>query len=266
MLNALNEFQTLAAQLGTATLVIPAITAIGVGIVVWLAGMKVTRTISPILGFALGAAVASSIPGEINNTPPVISAAIIGAIIAAIFHRSVMAAVGLVVFSTIVLISLDSIVYHDKGIRLHYEQLSDTQQVNPPAAQSFEQIKVDLQNIADGFILLTKKLLEEVWPMCIFAPLLLIVLAGFYPRFFAAMSAGSLGTAAILFGIMLLLLYGGKAPLTWMYKNGELLLAAFLILVAAGTVSQMLLTRPQKLKILEEETPKPARSHGWGMK
>jgi hypothetical protein len=62
------------------------------------------------------------------------------------------------------------------------------------------------------------------------------------------------------------LLLGGKAPLTWMYKNGELFLAAFLVIVAAGTVSQMRLTRPQKLKILEEKQPpqkdrKPAQGN-----
>jgi hypothetical protein len=265
MLTALNEFQSLAARLNPATLVLPAITAIGIGIAVWLAGVRVSRFISPVLGFALGAVVASAIPGDLN-APPVISAAIIGAVIAAVVHRPVMVAVGLVAFSTIAMISLDSVAYHDQPIRLHYEQMPDTGRVTIPIAKSLEQIKVDLRDITDGFIILSKRLLEETWPMGILAPLLLIVLAGFYPRFFAAMSSSSLGAAAIFFGLMCLLLLGGKAPLTWMYKNGELFLAAFLVIVAAGTVSQMRLTRSQKLKILEEKQPsqkdrKPAQGN-----
>jgi hypothetical protein len=255
MLSALNEFQYLAARLSATTLVVPALTAIGIGVVVWLAGIRISRIISPVLGFALGAAVCSSIPGELN-APPVISAAIIGAIIGAVIHRPVMVAVGLLAFSTIVLISLDSTLYHEQSVRLHYERLADIQRAQVPATKSFEQIKADLRSITDGFIVLSKKTLEETWPLSILAPLLLMVLAIFYRRFFAAMSSSSLGAAAIFLGVIFLLLFGGKAPLTWMYQNGELFFMGFLAIVAAGTVSQMRLTRPQKLKILEEERPK----------
>jgi hypothetical protein len=251
MLSALNEFQSLATRLSPATLVIPGITAIGVGIVVWLGGIKVSRIISPVLGFALGAVVASRIPGEFN-APPVISAAIIGAIIAAIVHRPVMVAIGLVAFSSIMLVSLDSIAYHDQGVRMHHERLSDTHYTTTQTAQSWGQIKVDLRDIRDGFIMLSQKLLQETWPMSILSPLLLMVLAIFYRGFFVAMSSSSLGTTAILSGLMFLLLYGGNTPLTWMYQNGELFLAGFLVLVAMGTVFQMYLSRRQKLKLLEQ--------------
>ena len=102
------------------------------------------------------------------------------------------------------------------------------------------------------------------WPF--FAVILVAVsLVGmFFRRLMVAIGCSSAGTGLIFVGMISLLLFKGSSPLTYMYGRISFFFAVFAGMVVAGAVSQMILCRPPKLKILKEHEEIEKKKHNPG--
>jgi hypothetical protein len=252
MLDVITEFQIAAFRFDATVLALPGIAGVVVGTVVWLAGVRVTRIIALIIGAFAGATLAGYFSVS-HDVKVIFSAAIVGAIVAMLIHKPVVAVAGTVAFLSILLMFFVNIYFGDKGTITYHERLPAATETKLATTESVRQAKIHLTNIADRFISLSQKLLQRTKLIGAITLLIVLLLAVFWWRLFMAISFSSLGATTILAGITCLLLYNGSAWLTYMYQQFNYFFVLFLAMVAAGTASQLVLCRPQKLKIVEQE-------------
>ncbi|MGB8286002.1 MAG: hypothetical protein WCE22_04805 [Candidatus Aquirickettsiella gammari] len=250
MFEALNEFQNAAQTFNPMTLVIPGVLCVILGIVIWLAGTKFTRILAIIFGFA-GGAVGAFYLFPRHQAPATITAAVIGGLVVMVVHRFITAIAGIAILVIVGLAFFVGSYFNDRAAGVHSpEPAKVTVKLTP--LQTAEQIKVRASNAADVLFVLVKRLPLMGWPAVAIAVVVLALLGIFLGRLIVAVGCSSLGTSMIFAGMVSLLLYKGSMPLTYIYMQSSRFCAIFFGMAVVGTISQMILCRPSKLKIVKE--------------
>jgi hypothetical protein len=249
MLDVLNKFQNAALSFNPMMLVVPGMLCVVLGIIIWLAGTKFTRIIAMAVGF-IGGVMSAFYLISVHQTSAAILGAVIGALLAFFIHRFIAIIVGVAVFAIVGLIVLSSH-FDNKVTGSHYPN-ADAVPIKLSPTQTAEQIKSHLTTVTDQFFHLAKKLPLKAWPTFAVAVAALMVVGIFVRRLLVAFACSSLGTVLIFAGMFCLLLYKGSAPLTRVYERISFFSAVFASMVVAGMISQLILCRPLKLKILRD--------------
>jgi len=222
MLEIFQNIEQTAAKLSPIALIAPGLLCVIVGLFVWLGGLGFRKLLVAIVG-AVGGAICGFLFAGPNTMPVAISAGI-GVIIAIIFEKLFITAMtaGLTaVFGFAVLAWLS---------------------------------KADFAN---GFKQACLQMPLYTW--AIIAALAVIILAaGFYFwRLTSALCCAALGTMLVFAGMILLLLYKGAAPISYIRIRPAYFGGLFLAMMAFGTVEQLLLCpRPHKKTITKKQTSK----------
>jgi hypothetical protein len=250
VLDVLNRFQNAALSFNPTMLVGPGLLCAVLGIIIWLAGTKFTRIIAMAVGF-IGGAMGASYLISGHQVYAAILGAVIGALVAFFIHRFIAIIAGVAVFVIVGLVFVLSSHFGDKVTGAHYPN-SDSVPSKLSPVQTAEQIKSYLASVTDQLFRLAKKLPLKAWPTFAAAAAALVVLGIFVRRLLIAFACSSLGTAMIFSGMFCLLLYKGSAPLTRVYERISFFSAVFAGMVVAGMITQLILCRPLKLKILKD--------------
>ncbi|MDO8304021.1 MAG: hypothetical protein Q7T18_12360 [Sedimentisphaerales bacterium] len=251
MFDVLNKFQNAALAFDPMMLVVPGVLCVLLGIVIWLAGTRFISIIAVVIGFIGGAMGAFYLVTD-HQISAAILGAVIGALAAIFIHRFVVISAGIFIFTIVGLIIIVSGQFSDKVNGGNYRDAGGVPMKLAPV-QTAEQIKSHLATVADKLLSLSKYLPLRTWLAFVAAMAALLVLGMFISsRLFTAFSCSSIGTAIIFAGMIGLMLYKGSAPLTYMYERISFFFAVFVGMVVVGTVSQMIVCRPLKLKILRD--------------
>jgi len=250
MFEALNEFQNAAMMFDPMTLVIPGVLCVILGIIIWLVGTKFTWILAIVFGFAGGATGAYYLFPH-HQAPAAITGAVIGGLVAMVVHRFITVIAGMAVLVIVGFTFFISSHFNDKAAGVHYPEPTKVSAKLTPV-QTAEQIKARSLNAADTLLILAEKMPLMGWPAVAIAAVVLAVLGMLLGRLMVAVGCSGLGTTMIFAGMIGLLLYKGSAPLTYIYSRSSFFCAVFFGMVAAGAVTQMILCRPPKLKILKD--------------
>jgi hypothetical protein len=252
MLDVLNEFQNAALAFNTVTLVVPSVLGVLLGIVLWLGGAKFTRIIASAAGLIGGATGAFYLFPEHQNTAA-ISGAVAGALVAIPIHKFFAIIAGLAILVIAITTMLVGIHFSDKLSDASYKYRPGGISAKMTQEETLQQVKLRLANVSRRLYGLAARLPLNTWSVFGAAVGAAALAALFFRRFAVALACSSVGTGLIFAGMFGLLMYKGAGPLTHTYERITFFFAVFAVMVAAGAVSQMILCRPPKLKMLKEE-------------
>jgi hypothetical protein len=250
MHDILNDFQNAALAFNPITLAVPGLLCTLLGIIIWLSGTRFTRIVAIVAGF-IGGGIGGFYLFPAHQTAGAISGAVIGALIAMAIHKFTVVIAGLAVFAVTVLAFL---------VGTHFSEKVASGQPNFGAVpvklnqvQTLEQIKLRLQNVTDKLYSLSVRLPFNTWPAFGAGIVLVAVAAMLSGRLIVAFATSSLGVGLIFAGMLNLLLFKGSSPLTYVYDRISFFFPVFAAMAAAGTIVQMILCRPPKLKMVKDE-------------
>jgi hypothetical protein len=261
MFDSLNKFQETARAFDPMMLVVTGVVLVAVGIVVWLAGTRFTRIIAAVLGF-IGGGIGGFYLFPTSSKAAAIAGAVIGALVAMVISRFILAVAGLAIFAMAGLFFAVGVHFSETAAGAGYESVAAPAKLS--AVQTMVRAGSHAEKIAETMFSLAKRLPILTWPF--FAAVLVAVsLVGmFFRRLMVAIGCSSAGTGMIFAGMISLLLFKGSSPLTYMYGRILFFFAVFAGMVVAGAVSQMILCRPPKLKILKEHEEIEKKKHNRG--
>jgi len=253
MLEILQNFEQVATRFAPLTLIVPGLAAIIVGLFIWLGGLGLRRLL-----IVLAGAITGGICGFFLSSRNIITvtvAAGLAALIAIIFER---------LFITILLTAL-AVAFGFAILLGPYIQEAEPAKPSKIANQgSTVTISQSVEIVKAYAIDFTGRIKQAcsqmpVYNWAIIAILAVIVtVAGFWLwRLASALCCAALGALLIFVGMILLLLYKGSAPITKLADRAPFYAAIFIVMIAFGTVEQLLLCRRKEKKVKRKKRISP---------
>jgi len=248
-------------------LISPGLAAVLLGLFIWLGGMGFRKILVAILGVISGAVCGFFIMA--NGVLLAMILAVIFAVIAVIFNK---------LFTTILAAVLAALlcftVLARPYIRAEKEaaSISRNEKQNKAEFSVQQSIKVAKECMAD-FTDVTKQILLSMpkrnW--AIMAGVAAVVfIAGFFQwRLTSTFCCSALGVMLIFTGMILLLLYKGAAPVSWILGNQLFYLSVFAAMTVFGMTEQFLLCpgikrKPKRKKEADDNQKQPEEMpQGW---
>jgi hypothetical protein len=239
MIEILKSFEQEAGRFDPAVLVMPGLALVVLGLVVWLAGMCLRRMVLALVGVAVGA-----IAGWLFNGPnPVLVgvAAGCGAVFSALVPR---------LSTALVLAAFGVAVAFVVTTQTHFAQGTVTPFVRPDAGRGQEKLSIQdslgaVRVLAANVIGCVKSIARDVepvsWAIIGAIGVGLLVLGLLLVRLAGALVFSTLGTAVIFAGLIVLLIFKGSAPITFVQKQATFYGLVLLGMAAFGTLEQLVL-------------------------
>ena len=240
MLEIAQNFEQTAASFSPIVLIAPGLTAVIVGLFVWLGGLGLRKLLVVVVGAVGGGIFGFFVIGR-NVMSAMISVGV-GAVIAIIFKR---------IFITILAAALAAAI----GIAvLAGPYVGNAEGANPinrdkilakgPAITIHESIHI----LKVHTVFFTNEIKQACLQMpaynwIIIAALVTIFIMGglFLWRLTTALCCATLGTLLVFAGMILLLLYKGAEPISSISRRTLFYAAVFIVMIAFGTIEQLLL-------------------------
>jgi hypothetical protein len=242
MLKALYNFEYSALNMAPPVLVLTGLVLVGIGLCVWLGGLRWSRVVGGFIG-AIGAGLCGVVFVKNQQVFAGSIAALVGASLGSVMHKTVMVLAGAVV---VVLIGL--IVFSTPFLPDESNWQTGSEQVNSLTAsegtlsgqESVNLLKEQLTLLFIGM----KNCISQVKPMGFIAA----IVAGFVvigcgiaaSRFVVSAISATLGTVLIFAGMIFLLLYKGAEPMTQIYSAIGFYGAVMLVMICFGTAVGLL--------------------------
>jgi len=252
MFEIARQLEQIAVWFKPIVLIGPGLTAVLVGLFVWLGGLGFRRALVAIMG-AVSGGICGFFISDRNIVPATVLAGI-AAVIAIVFERifiiilaGVLAAVlGFAVLARPYIGSGDSLKHYPE-----HEMENITVTLSTP--QTVETAKRYIAN----FVTEIKRIFSQmpVYNQAIIAALAVVfIAAGFFQRrLTSAFCCAALGAMLIFAGMILLLLYKGAAPISRICQNQLFYQGIFGVMTAFGTAEQLLLCRRIKGKLTRKK-------------
>jgi hypothetical protein len=239
----LKSFEQVAGRFGPWVLLTPGLAAVVLGLVAWLAGVRLQRIVLAVFGAAVGALVSFLVGGP--NPPVVVVAAGGGAALGALLPR-VFLAVLLAVFGVAIAFTVLA------GTHLQEQQgtlcgAQDTGKVETyTVGQSLDVVRAYSIDVADCTKAAARKLVPVNWAILAAVASGLLVLGLLFIRPAGALTCSLLGTALVFTGLILLLIFKGTEPIGRVQQQGAYYGLVLVGMAAFGTLEQLVLCRPAK--------------------
>jgi len=252
MLDILKDIEQMAARLRPIVLVGPGLTAVVVGLFIWLGGLRFVRVLVAVLG-AVGAGLCGffifgrnivAIAGLV--VVPVLIAIMPQRIFITIFAAGLAAVLAFVVLSVL----CQDIIEMPEWTATKYSETSNQNII-------FSISRADLSaRIKQAFLRM------PVFGYSVIAVLVLISMAGgFYLwRFTSALYCAVLGTILIFAGMILLLMYKGSVPVSDICNRPLFYAGVFVAMTAFSTGEQLLLCPHPKSKAIRKKEAKKGKA------
>jgi len=242
MLEIAQNFEQMSGRLSPIVLITPGLTAVIVGLIVWLAGLRFRRIIVAVLGAFIG-----SVCGLFAIGRNVVAAAVLAAVaalIAATLHRIFIAILAACLAAALGF-SVGYLVKPYVGIS---EETIPTNESRLPVQgtalsvdESVRLMKGYLIDVGDKIRQVCSEMPLYNW--AIIVVLLVIFVTGefYFWRLTTALYCATLGTLFVFAGMILLLLYKGAEPISGIRRGTLLYLGVFGVMIVFGTIEQLLL-------------------------
>ena len=231
------NFERIAYQFDPAVLVWPGLMMVGAGIVLWLAGLRMSRVCAVVLGSIAGGLIGYSVFPQ-SRIEGSLFGATIAAVGAFIFDKFIIVLLGSVIVGAILLTVMCS-GYLDKiDVRAFP---SASQETKLDERQSFSQMAAIVDFCWSGISTVLTSVNKLFMLPAAAVVLILWFLGIFLARFVVAFACSTVGAALIFAGMTWLLLYKGSGPLSFMYQRLWFFMCIFAVMAAGGTVVQLLL-------------------------
>jgi hypothetical protein len=242
MLRTLQNLEEVSLQMTPVVVVLPGLVLLGIGLCLWLGGLRWNRVVAGIIG-AMSGALCGVLFGKGHQVFASSVMTLVGASLGSVFRKTVVilvggvvtTAIGLVVFSLPFLSDESNWQAQEGGINIpggSEERLSAGDSVGV------------LKSQVVGFFTGVRNCVSQVKPLgfvtSIIAGLVIIGCGLFAPRFIVAAISAMLGTGIIFAGMNFLLLYKGAEPMTRIYHAGTFYKLVVLVMIAFGTAVGLL--------------------------
>lgn len=247
MLEIAQHLEQMAVWFKPIVLIGPGLTAVLLGLFVWLGGLGFRRALVAIVGAVSGGICGFFISGR-NMVPATVSAGV-AAVIAIMFEKIFITILAGVLAAALGFAVLASPYIENAG---GATPIGRDEIRNRGGAFSMQQTVEIAKAYITDFIAEIKQICSQmpVYGLAIIAALAVIfIAAGFFQwRFTSAFCCAALGVMLIFAGMILLLLYKGAAPISRICRNQSLYLGVFAAMTVFGTTEQLLLCQRIKGK------------------
>ena len=269
MLEIAQNFEQMAMRFDPIVLIGPGLAAVLFGLFVWLGGLGFRGILVAVVGAISGGICGFFITGR--NVIFTGAVAVICAFIAVLFERffiTILAAGLAAVFGFAVLAAP----YIGGPAAVTPVKWDETQnQVGSlSAAQSIETMKVYIADFSAQTKNAYLQMPARSWAIIAALALVLIVAGFFLWRLTSALCCAVVGTVLVFAGMVLLLLYKGAMPISYIGRKPLFCAAVFAAMIAFGTAEQLLLCRRtktkgwmRKKKVSESGQGPDGRLQGW---
>jgi len=259
MLEILQNFEQTAASFRPIVLIGPGVAAVLVGLFVWLGGLGLRRLLVAVVGAVGGGICGFFIIGR--NTMSAMISAGVAAVIAIIFEKffiTILAAALAVVLGLAILAG-PYIENPQEPIQNYYPFNQEKISYRGPYISVYESIHIVKAYIVDFSDRIKQACLQmPVYNWIIIAALAAIFITGGFLlwRLTSALCCATLGTLLVFGGMILLLLYKGAAPISSISRRTLFYAAVFIVMIAFGTIEQLLLCPWLKSKAIRRKEAK----------
>ena len=242
MLVALQNLEQVSLHLAAPVLVLTGLALVGVGLCVWLGGLRWNRVVAGFIG-ATGGALCGVLFVKEHQIFAGSILTLVGASLGSVFKKTLMVlaggavttAIGLIVFSV-------PVIANESNWQAENNEVSNS--IDSEGVLSVGESVGVLKSQAVCLFTGLRDCVAQVRPLgfitSIFAGIIVVGCGVFLPRFVVAVTSATLGTGMIFAGMIFLLLYKGAEPMTRIYSAGFFYNLVILVMVAFGTAVGLL--------------------------
>ena len=247
MLEIIQNFEQMAARLNPIVLIAPGLTAVIVGLFVWLGGLGFRRLLVAVAGTVTGGICGFFIIGRNILTAIVLAA--LTAVIAIIFQRLFIALLTAALAALLALVVLAGLLTENpQSLLPENRSIISPQTPALDLHESIELAKTYLVELSDEFKQYCSQMPPYSWVIIPVSAAIFIVVGFYLWRLASSLCCAALGTTLIFAGMVLLLWYKGAAPVDAICRKPAYYGAVFGAMTAFGTVEQLLLCKRAKRK------------------
>jgi len=256
MFEILQNFEQSAGRLSPIVLIGPGLAAVLIGLFVWLGGLGLRRVLAIVLGAIIGWICGFFFVGR--NVMAAAVSALAGALVGTVLYKVIIT-----IITVLLAAALGFAVVHLVGTDFGVSQETNTEY------QSRKPVEGPALSVGESAQLMKAHMIDfgdEIKQACSKMPLYnWAIVAGFYlQRLTSALSCAALGTLLIFAGMILLLFYKGSVPIGIIYNKPLFYAAVFGVMVAFGTIVQLLLGPRLESRRKKAGQEEPARrKHRW---
>ncbi|MHC4461114.1 MAG: hypothetical protein ACYS30_06725 [Planctomycetota bacterium] len=263
MLEIAQNFEQMSVRLSPIVLIVPGLTAVIVGLFVWLAGLRFRRVIVAVLGAFSGSICGLFIIGR--NVMAAAALAVVAALIAATLHR---------VFIAILAACLAAALGFAVGylVKPYVGISEETIPTNPsrlpvrgPALsvdESVHLMKGYLIDVGDKIRQACSQMPLYNWAIIVVLVVIFISGEFYFWRLTTALYCATLGTLLVFTGMILLLLYKGAEPISSISRGTLFYLGVFVAMIVFGTIEQLLLCPRLESRAIRRKEAKKDKERG----
>ncbi len=247
MSDAFRHFEKIAPLVAPVLLVVPGVVCVLGGLCMWLSGLRWSKFVACLLGCVCGLVCAFLFTD--GGVAIFVVVAIIWMFFGLIFDKVTVAFAG---GGVVVMLCVAAFTWSelDKSLNCSYPAFVPVKMVGEGS-----QVKADLVEVGKQFVFFSGKVTETVknispahFVLSICAGLVIAVGGFLKGKIFAAVSCSLMGTLLVFYGMILLLMYKGAAPLTIINMKTQYYGIAAAVMAIVGTAVQLMLC-PSKLRM-----------------
>jgi len=221
---------------------------VGAGIVLWLAGLRMSRVCAVVLGSIAGGLIGYGIFPQ-SRIEGSLFGATIAAVGAFIFDKFIIVLLGSLIVGAILLAVMCSGYLDKVDVRAFP---SANQETKLDERQSFSQMEAVVDYCWAGMSTVLIAVNKLLMLPAVAVVLILWFIGIFLARFVVAFACSTVGAALIFAGMTWLLLYKGSGPLSFMYQRMWFFVCIFAVMATGGTIVQILLCPESKAAVQQE--------------
>jgi len=241
MVVILKSFEDVATKLSPIILVLPGLTAMALGLFLWLGGLGFRRLLLAVVGVLTGVFCALCVVGE--NLAAMALAGLAVAFLAVIFQRFFAAVVlGALAGAGAFLMVAWSSLGLQQGTVANGLSSGDVGQTLS-VAESLDTVRLYAVDMTDAARRAGAQLVASHWAIVATAAFALSLVGLLFRQLGAVLVGSILGTVMIFTGLVLLLMFKGAGPITQIEARTPFFGLVFLAMVLFGTLEQWVLCR-----------------------
>jgi len=241
MVEILKSFEQAAAWFRPIVLVLPGLLATALGLFVWLGGLGFRRLLLGVVGAVIGALGAFALMGQ--NPAAMVLTGLVGAFIAVVFQRffasTLLSAQG--GFATFLIVGWPYLAVSQGTLAGQLGPASEGRTLT--VQESLGVARAYALDLTDGVKRTGRQLAASRWAIVATVTFTLLMMGLLFRQLGGAVSCALLGTVMIFAGLVLLLMFKGSTPVTWIGGQPLLFGGVFLSMVVFGTLEQWILCR-----------------------
>jgi hypothetical protein len=246
MTDSFEEIQQMIQQLLPIVLLGPGVVLVGIGLFMWLGGLRWLKAIAAFTLATIGFTAAWHLTDR--QIVPMVLFPIIAAGFGLFFHKLIVVILGGCLAAAVVLAIPAAGEFKLQTVQPTQQQRQQSGQLGQlDLMQSIERLEAQVRFTIDQIVAYGKSIPKQRISLAFMVALGVMGFGFFSWRMVCAVTCATFGTCLIGSGMSLLLLYKGDGPIRLIAENGRLVTLGAVGMIAVGTIAELLLC-PKKNK------------------